>query len=77
VVLEEALEAFQEQERVRHASAPANGQETAAPPGARTTKLFWQKALDASRQIPDEELDRVPPDLAAQGDHDISGTPKR
>ena len=77
VVLEEALEAFQEQERVLHESAPANGQETSVPPVARTTKPFWQKALDASWQIPDEELDRLPPDLAAQVDHYIAGTPKR
>jgi hypothetical protein len=28
-------------------------------------------------RIPDEELDRLPPDLAAQVDHYIYGTPKR
>jgi hypothetical protein len=33
--------------------------------------------IEASDEIPDEELDRLPTDLAAQIDHYIYGTPKR
>jgi len=40
-------------------------------------KPFWKKALEASLRIPEAELDRLPPDLAAQVDHYIYGTPKR
>ena len=56
---------------------------TARPPASaaayagNTRPPFWQRFLDASHRIPDEELDRLPPDLAAQVDHYIYGTPKR
>jgi hypothetical protein len=69
-LLDEALEALQEHEHTGH------GHET-APAVAETTKPFWKKALEASERIPDEELDRLPSDLAAQVDHYIYGTPKR
>lgn len=40
-------------------------------------KPIWEKMIEASDEIPDEELDRLPTDLAAQIDHYIYGTPKR
>jgi hypothetical protein len=40
-------------------------------------KPIWEKFIEASREIPDEELDRLPTDLASQVDHYIYGTPKR
>jgi uncharacterized protein (DUF433 family) len=48
-----------------------------APHADKAHQPFWERFLDASRRIPDEELDRLPPDLAAQVDHYIYGTPKR
>ena len=55
----------------------SNGHDTVAPTAAETRKSFWQKALEASQRIPEEELARLPADLAAQVDHYIYGTPKR
>ena len=74
-LLAEALEALQEHERVRHERGTP-GQEGGVPVAA-SRKPFWQKALEASQRIPDDELDHLPPDLAAQVDHYIYGTPKR
>ena len=47
------------------------------PEATETPKPFWKKAIEASLRIPEAELDRLPPDLAAQVDHYIYGTPKR
>ena len=76
-LIEQALEDLQEHEHAGQAPSKTNGHETAAPTAAETTKPFWQKALEASERIPDEELERLPADLAAQVDHYIYGTPKR
>jgi hypothetical protein len=79
-VLTEALAVFQAHERLAHAHGTPPGQheqETAAPAAEKPARPFWHKALDASRRIPEEELERLPPDLAAQVDHYLSGTPKR
>ena len=45
------------------------------PPKAR--KPIWELFEEASRKIPDEELDRLPTDLAAQVDHYIYGHSKQ
>jgi hypothetical protein len=74
-LLAEALEVLQAHERLTHETS--NGHEAIAPAAAETTKPFWQKALEASERIPEEELARLPADLAAHLDHYIYGTPKR
>ena len=52
-------------------TAPGNG-------GAEETdKPVWELFEDASREIPDEELDRLPTDGSLQHDHYIYGIPKR
>jgi hypothetical protein len=40
-------------------------------------KPIWETFIEASREIPDEELDRLPTDGATQHDHYIYGVPKR
>lgn len=42
-----------------------------------TDKPIWELFEDASLEIPDEELDRLPTDGSLQHDHYIYGTPKR
>ena len=74
-LLAEALEVLQAHQRLTHETS--NGYEAIAPAAAETTKPFWQKALEASERIPEEELARLPADLAAHLDHYIYGTPKR
>ena len=74
-----ALQELQEHERAGH----PNGERQAGdafPANARPRvahRPFWQRFLEASRRIPDEELEPLPPDLAAQVGHYIYGTPKR
>ena len=77
-LIDKALEGLQED--VRHAQTPTT--QTAATKSTlcrrRTVrKPIWEQFIEASAEIPDEELDRLPTDLAAQVDHYIYGTPKR
>ena len=51
--------------------------QTDVPPPPAASTCIWERFEEASRTIPDEELDRLPTDLAAQVDHYIYGTPKR
>ncbi len=74
-LLDEALAALQEHERLAHEMP--NGHDAMTPAAAETTKPFWQKALEASERVPEEDLARLPADLAAHVDHYIYGTPKR
>jgi hypothetical protein len=41
------------------------------------SKPIWERILERSAAIPDEEWDKVPVDGAEQHDHYIYGTPKR
>lgn len=40
-------------------------------------KPIWEEILEATADIPDEDWDKLPADLAEQHDHFIYGTPKR
>ena len=40
-------------------------------------KPIWDEILDMTADVPDEEWDKLPPDLAEQHDHYIYGLPKR
>jgi hypothetical protein len=78
-LIAKALKELQEHERSSHPNGERQAG-NASPAAARpreTDQPFWQRFLKASRRIPDEELDQLPPDLAAQVDHYIYGTPKR
>jgi Arc/MetJ-type ribon-helix-helix transcriptional regulator len=47
----------------------------ATPDQAR--KPVWERILERTAAIPDEEWDKLPTDLAEQHDHYLYGTPKR
>ncbi len=47
----------------------------AKPPAAE--RPIWDEILELTADVPDEEWDKLPPDLAEQHDHYIYGTPKR
>lgn len=68
VLVDEALEVLQAREHGQH--------EAPAPPVV-TPKPIWEIFEEASQAIPEEELARLPTDLAAQVDHYIYGLPKR
>lgn len=59
----------------QRAAHPDTTPDTASP--EETGKPVWELFEDASREIPDEELDRLPTDGSLQHDHYIYGTPKR
>ena len=47
------------------------------PPAAEAHKPVWERILERTAAIPDEEWDKLPTDLAEQHDHYLYGTPKR
>jgi Arc/MetJ-type ribon-helix-helix transcriptional regulator len=61
-----------EQEQTQ-ATTPAVSQERAA----QASKPIWEEILELTADIPDEEWDKLPTDLAEQHDHYIYGIPKR
>ena len=78
-LLAEALAVLQAQERAGHDHGTPDTQGTPAPVAAspEAPKPIWELFEEASQQIPDEELTRLPTDLAAQVDHYVYGLPKR
>ncbi|GMT49486.1 MAG: hypothetical protein IEMM0008_1025 [bacterium] len=43
----------------------------------RTSRPIWDKISDIMKDLPESELDKLPPDGAEQHDHYIYGIPKR
>ena len=55
-------------------------QSDANPPpasGGQQGRPIWEEILERTADIPDEEWDKLPTDLAEQHDHYLYGTPKR
>jgi Arc/MetJ-type ribon-helix-helix transcriptional regulator len=61
------------QQRTQQAQPPAASHPATAP----AHKPIWERILERSAAIPDEEWRKVPVDGAEQHDHYIYGTPKR
>jgi hypothetical protein len=79
VLIAQALAGLQEHAYRDCAPIAATGHETASPvvvPHEARTPI-WEAFIEASLDIPDEELDLLPTDGATQHDHYIYGTPKR
>ena len=73
-----ALEELQEREHLEQDDTSNDHETTAPTPEAQEShKPIWELIEEASRRIPDEELERLPIDLAAQVDHYVYGLPKR
>jgi Arc/MetJ-type ribon-helix-helix transcriptional regulator len=47
------------------------------PEAVQANKPIWEEILEMTADVPDEEWDKLPTDLAEQHDHYIYGTPKR
>jgi hypothetical protein len=79
VLIVQALEELQECVHIEREIGVANGHESespvAMPQEVRTP--IWEAFIEASLEIPDEELDLLPTDGATQHDHYIYGTPNR
>jgi len=78
-LIAKALEDLQEHERLEHERDTSNGHETTVPAikVQETCKPIWEQFADAFNDVPEEELARLPTDLAAQVDHYVYGLPKR
>ena len=70
-IIDEALRLLSEREQ--GSTQAANGQ---VAPGM-TAKPAWERILEMTADVPEEEWDKLPTDLAEQHDHYIYGTPKR
>jgi len=70
-LLDEALEELQRRE---HADATPSAAPLPQPPAP---KPIWEQFAEAFDDVPEEELARLPTDLAAQVDHYVYGLPKR
>jgi Arc/MetJ-type ribon-helix-helix transcriptional regulator len=46
-------------------------------PAVEARKPVWERIQEMTADVPDEEWDKLPVDLAEQHDHYIYGTPKR
>ena len=61
------------EQQPQEAKTPTASQEPSAP----DRKAVWERILERTAAIPDEEWDKLPTDLAEQHDHYLYGTPKR
>ena len=83
VLIDQVLNELQERVRTarKHGGAENREAKSQQPTGIQlsptTDQPIWEKFIADSEEIPDEELDRLPTDLASQVDHYIYGTPKR
>jgi Arc/MetJ-type ribon-helix-helix transcriptional regulator len=62
------------QRRQKPAPSQPAASELPTPPARRPV---WERILERTAAIPDEEWDKLPTDLAEQHDHYLYGTPKR
>ncbi len=60
------------QDQTQAKQTPASPADT-----AQKHKPIWEEILELTADVPDEERDKLPTDLAEQHDHYIYGTPKR
>jgi hypothetical protein len=78
-LIAKALEALKEhvQPQADHGESHGGEADQAGPQPHTAAKPIWEQFIEASLDIPDDELDRLPTDGATQHDHYIYGTPKR
>ena len=72
-----ALQGLWEEERPGGMHGNSNGGDKKEPPQNEAHLPIWKQFADAFKNVPEEELHRLPVDGAAQHDHYIYGTPKR
>ena len=73
-----ALEEVQEHAHTGYDADPNNGHGVTPPvPPQAARKPIWEQFAEAFDDVPDEEIARLPTDLAAQVDHYVYGLPKR
>jgi hypothetical protein len=78
-LLDEALETLQEHKRLAHDHRTGDDHVTTPPVASpqETPKPIWEQFAEAFTDVPEEDIARLPTDLAAQVDHYVYGLPKR
>ncbi len=76
-LIAKALEGLQEDERLGRMHGNSNGGDKKESPQKEAQKPIWEQFVDAFKDVPEEELNCLPVDGAAQHDHYIYGSPKR
>ena len=78
-LIAEALAGLQEHVHAHPVNGETQGgdEDQAALPPHEAPKPIWEQFIEAFQDAPDEELERLPVDGAAQHDHYIYGLPKR
>ena len=64
-------------QQLQHEEAMAKLAVTPLPDARQPRKPIWERILERSAAIPDEEWDKLPVDGAEQHDHYLYGVPKR
>lgn len=64
-------------ERLGRPTTSANGPSATEASAAPADRPIWDEIQDLTADVPEEEWDKLPTDLAEQHDHYIYGTPKR
>ncbi len=72
-----ALEGLQEDKRPGRMHGNTHGGDAKESPQKAAHKPIWEQFADACKDVPEEEVNRLPVDGAAQHDRYIYGTPKR
>ena len=78
-LIAEALAGLQKHVHAHHVNGETQGsdEDQAALPLHERPKPIWERFIEEFQDAPDEELERLPVDGAAQHDHYIYGLPKR
>ncbi len=71
-LIDKALEELQKRLRARRTNGTQESRQQ-----DKTPKPIWEQFAEAFEDIPDEELEGLPIDLAANIDHYVYGLPKR
>jgi Arc/MetJ-type ribon-helix-helix transcriptional regulator len=64
-------------ERLKHGTPNVKPPAATQPEPVPTHKPIWEVFQELSADVPEEDWDKLPTDLAEQHDHYIYGTPKR
>ena len=76
-LINEALRGLEGHLRPGDADTESNGGDQEEHAVSSTQKPIWEQFAEAFQDVPEDELERLPTDLAAQVDHYVYGLPKR
>jgi hypothetical protein len=76
-LIDEMFDAWKERRRAGQGKEHAHEEADAGQPGETSGKPLWAKIREAFDRVPQEEMEELPTDGAANVDHYAYGLPKR